>query len=214
MTQKVDIENLSSEASKDTKIRPYIEAPEVVIKKAVRKTMILVIVFLLVSGGLVFYLVKKTSTLATELQNKQNLIFLTNESTQMSTDLLRQWKELEPNIGKINNSLPSSNDLLGYLGILEQISGASGVSQNIKLQTKATGQAPVNLPGNNSASSKGGSVDYTIELKGNLQQFVNYTQALTKAPYFTKITDFNITGTNGLNSDATATFGAKVYTYN
>jgi len=225
MAQKVDIENLTPtpspakfsqiEAQKNAKIKPLMDTPEQVLKKAIHKTAILVVIFLLATGGLIFYAIQNTSRLVRELQKKQNLIFLANQQTEMSTELLREWKEIAPNIDKINKSLPSSKDLLGYLGTLEEISLASGVIEDVKLQTSAANQnAPVNLPG--STTGKGGSVDYTIELKGNLGQFVNYTRALEKAPYFTKITDFNITGSSstGLNQDASATFGAKVYTYN
>lgn len=225
MAQKVDIENLTPtsppakfsqiEAKKNAKIKPLMETPEQVLKKAIRKTAILIVVFLLATGGLIFYAIQNTSRLARELQKKQNLIFLANQQTQMSTELLREWKEIAPNIDKINKSLPSSNDLLGYLGTLQAIASGNGVTADVKLQTSAANQnAPVNLPG--STAGKGGSVDYTIELKGNLGQFTSFARALAKAPYFTKITDFNITGSSsaGLNQDATATFGAKVYTYN
>ena len=191
------------------KIKPIIEEPEVVIKKAIRKTVLLVVLFLLITTGGIFFVIKKTKAMSQNLQNKQNLIYLANRQIQFATEIMRQWKVIEPNVTKIDNALPPSNDLLGYLGGLEKIATEAGVSQNVKLQTStASGTSkttPVNLPGQ-VAKGKGGSVEHTIEIKGSLEQVVQYLILLEKAPYFTKVTSFNITNTG-------ATLGMKVYTY-
>lgn len=180
-------------------IKQFSDDPEVVIKKAARRTVLLVILFLLIAFGGIFFVVKKTRVITQDLQNKQNLIYLTNRQIQLATEILRQWKEIEPNVDKINNALPPSNDLLGYLGELEKIATATGVSQNIKLQTSTSSPGKI-------TKGKGESVDHTIEIKGSLDQIINYLALLEKAPYFTEVTNYNIT-------DGAATLGMKVYTY-
>ncbi|MDO8686628.1 MAG: hypothetical protein Q7K11_00260, partial [Candidatus Berkelbacteria bacterium] len=117
-------------------IKQFSEEPEVVIKKAMRKTVLLVVLFLLITSGGVLFVTRKAKAMSQDLQNKQNLIYLANRQIQLATEILQNWKEIEPNVDKINNALPPSNDLLGYLGELEKIAIATGVSQNIKLQTK------------------------------------------------------------------------------
>jgi len=188
-------------------IKPYMKEPEMVKKKATRKSILLIILILVIAGGLIFFAYRSVSKMAKNMQDKQNLIYLSNQQMQMSTDLARQWNEITPNIPKIEAALPSSTDLLGFVGALEQIAQSTGVSQNVKLQTLSQGQTPTKT------QTKGSSVDYTVELKGNFDQIVNYLAAVEKAPYFTKVTTFNLTNAGGADKSASATIGMKVYTY-
>lgn len=190
-------------------VRPYIEEPEVVIKKVVRTSILLIILLTLVTGGVIFYIFQKISQLGGDLQGKQNLIYLAGQQKEMSTELERQWKEISPNIPKIEGMLPAPDDLLGYMGELENIAKTSGVQQTIKFQNQ---EKTTNLPGQeNQAAKKGSSVDYTIELKGNFDQIVNYLVSLEKAPYFTKVISINLASSQA--AETQATIGAKVYTY-
>ncbi len=192
-------------------IKPYMEEPEMVKKRAMRKSILLIILILVIAASLIFFAYRKVSKMAKNMQDKQNLIYLSNQQMQMSTDLARQWNEIVPNIPKIEATLPSSTDLLGFVGALEQIAQSTGVSQNVKLQNQAQGQTPVNLPGK--TQTKGSSVDYTVELKGNFDQIINYLAAVEKAPYFTKVVSFNLTNSGGADKSASATIGMKIYTY-
>jgi len=191
-------------------VRPYIEEPEVVIKKAVRTSILLIILLTFVTAGVIFYIFQRITKMSGDLQSKQNLIYLAGQQKEMSTQIERQWKEISPNIPQIEAMLPASDDLLGYMGALENIAKTSGVQQTIKFQNQEA--TKTNLPGQeNQATKKGSSVDYTIELKGNFDQILNYLNGLEKAPYFTKVTSINLASSQGAESQAT--IGAKVYTY-
>jgi len=200
---KVEPQNLEG-------IKPYIEPPEVVIKKAIRRSELLILIIALLAGGVIFYSCLKISKLANSLQNQQNLIYLANQQIKMSSDLQRQWPEISPNILKVEAMLPPANDLLGFMGALEGIAQASGVQQTIKFQTQ-NANTPTNIPGQTQAL--GGSVDFSVELKGSLEQITTYLANVEKAPYFIKVTDVNITGGQGADNQAAATIGMKVYTY-
>lgn len=197
-------------------IRPLIESPEAAIKKAVRKSIVISLVAILLTAGAVYFAYGKIIKLSKESQGKQNLIYQASRKNQTNADLLRIWKDFGPKYDQINNILPASNDLLGYTGELEKIAAATAVTQNVQLQTPKTTVS--NLPQKTSdkdqvASKKGSSVDYSIELKGNFDQFINYINALEGAPYFTQITSLNLSGGQSLNQNAAASIGAKVYTY-
>lgn len=190
-------------------IRPMIESPDLVIRKAFRRALIVILVTIIVGSGAFFYARGKIIKLTDSLQVKQNLIYRTVRRSQTNADLLRIWQSIGPNYDKINDSLPSSGDLISYAGELDTIAKTANVTQSVKLQ------APAVASGDQAANnaSKGSSVDYTIELKGGLNQFIDYIDKLEKAPYFTQITNFTFTSTQNLDSESTASIGAKLYTY-
>ena len=213
----VKIESLAPKEETDhlKGVRPYIDAPEAVIKRATRNSIILVLLTAVISAGILYFAWRQISKLATSLQSKQNLIYLTGQQNQTSAELERQWAEISPNIPKIEAMLPSSNDLLGYMGELEKIAKDSGVQQTIKFQNQNQ-STKTNLPGQtNQNTKKESSVEYTIELKGSFDQIISYLSSLEKAPYFTKIISFNMTTSQNTDKEniSTATIGAKVFTY-
>ena len=223
MAQKVDVkENLKTPPpAKFEKIvqeipqniegvKPFIEEPEAVIKKAIKKSIILISLVSLITAGAIFYGHREISKMTQNLQNKQNLIYLANRQVQMSTELEKEWTNIFPNIAKIEAVLPPSTDLLGFMGELEKIAQASGVQQTIKFQTQTV---PTNLPDQTKSQKKGSSVDYSVELKGNLDQINNYLLGVEKAPYFTKVITANFTGGLGMEKEATGTLEMKVFTY-
>jgi hypothetical protein len=228
MAQKVDInqtqktpppeklENIVKETEPPKNlegIKPYIEPPEMVIKKAIRKSILIILLIAVITGGIIFYSWRQINSKAAALQSQQNLIYLANQQLKMSSDLERQWPEIAPNIAKINAMLPQATDLLGFMGALESIAQASGVQQTIKFQNQNASSVPVNIPGQIQPSTKGGSVDFSVELKGNLSQINTYLANVEQAPYFTKVIDVNITGGQGADNQDSATIGMKVYTY-
>jgi len=226
MAQKVDISKDSKtkppekfeKIAKDVKpnlegVKPFIEQPEVVIKRAIRRSILLILLIAVITGGVIFYAYRMISSKAINLANQQNLIYLANQQIKMSSDLQRQWSEISPNIAKIEAMLPASNDLLGFMGALEGIAQASGVQQTIRFQTQNATSTPVNLPGQTQTPGKGGSVNFSVELKGSLDQITTYLTNVQNAPYFTEVTDVNITGGQGADNQYSATIGMKVFTY-
>ncbi len=193
-------------------IKSLVEEPELVIKKAVRKSVILSVIVLLLVGGLIYFTVTKIKSYSRDLQAKQNLIYLTNQQIQVGNETLKNWKEIEPNLDKVENALPSPDDLLGYLGFLESIAATSGVEQTVKMQSQDQQQKkPQNIPGQE--NKNGSSVAHTIDLKGNFEQIANYISLLEKAPYFIQITSINISSNQDLSQEGVALIGLNVYTY-
>lgn len=197
-------------------MRPMIESPDLAIKKAVRISILFSLVAILITAGLIYFAYMKILKLSADSQVKQNLIFQASRKNQANAELVRIWQEVGPKYDQINNTLPASNDLLGYTGELEKIAALTGVIQNVQLQMpKATVS---NLPTDKSdqvatSTKKGSFVDYSIELKGNFDQFINYINELENAPFFTQISNFNFSLSQNINQEASVNIGAKVYTY-
>src|SRR4030042_2839520 len=68
-------------------IRPYIEEPEVAKEKAIRKSILLMLLILVITGGLVFFAFRSVGKIAKSMQDKHNLIYLANQQMQISDDL-------------------------------------------------------------------------------------------------------------------------------
>ncbi|AKM82348.1 TPA: hypothetical protein DD449_04615 [Candidatus Berkelbacteria bacterium] len=187
-----------------------IEDPKVTIRKAVRKTTVISLSVIIITIAAIFFLVKEINKKTLAIQTKQNLIYSTNQKANASAELMRQWLEIAPNMEKINNSLPAASNLLDYMGELEKIASEVGVSQNVKIQSVPTNGVVVG-----SVVPKGASVEYTIELKGDFNQFDDYLSRLENAPFYTQITAVNYIGPDSTSktSIGSATIGAKVYTF-
>lgn len=213
----VHFENILEELPKNMKgIRPLIESPEITIKKAIRNSLIISLVMLIITSSAVYFAYLNITKMAANLQNKQNLIYLASRKSQTNIELLKLWTRIGPKYEKINNTLPASKDLLDYTGVLAQIATKTSVSQKIQLQTPKTQDS---IPANNSTNQissttkNGSSVDYTIELKGGFDQFISYIDKLENAPFFTQITSLNFSSSQNLDKDANASISAKLYTY-
>lgn len=186
------------------------------IKKATHNLWIVSLVMLVITSGTIYFAYLNITKMASDIQNKQNLIYLASKKSQTNVELLNLWTKIGPKYEAINNTLPAANDLLGYTGILAKIATETGVSQKVQLQTPKTqtsNKANNSTNKTNEVAENGSSVDYTIELKGNYDQFINYINKLENAPYFTQITSLNINSSQNLASDATVSISAKLYTY-
>lgn len=213
-SQKIDLTKITENIPDHLEgVKPYIESPEVVIKKAIRTSLLVSLTMIIITILGIYFVIGKISKLSADLQNKENLIYTSSKQSAISSDIVRQWTTVQPNFDKIENSLPSSNDLLGYVGVLEKIAQDSGVQQNIKLQASPAPKTANSSNKNQQTNSKGSSISHTVDLKGNLGQFIQYLSSLEKAPYFTQLTTLNISSNQGLTNESTATIGIKLYTY-
>jgi hypothetical protein len=208
---KIDLRKITEEIPSHLEgVKPYIEEPEIVIKKAVKRSIIVGLISILITVAGIIFLSREIEKLSSELENKQNLIYNANKQSVLNSRLAGEWEQIEPNLDRIDFSLPSSNDLLGYVGYLEKIGQEASLQQNIKLQANTASKTASQ---NKTTTHKGGSITHTVDLKGNLTQFIQYINALEKMPYIVQVTNLNLSSNQGLQNEAMATVGIKLYTY-
>ena len=161
-SQPVKFENIVEDIPKEIKgIKPYLEEPEKVVKKAAT-TSILVSIFLAITiAGLIYFAVEKINQETTKLQEMQNLSFLAEHESQNSEELKSKLADILPNKTKIATALPSSNDLLVYFSALDTLAKQTGVEQNVRFQTEPTSSSkPSNIP-NQKVSTEAAGVEHT-----------------------------------------------------
>lgn len=198
-------------------IRPILQSPQEVIKTAIRRSVLICLISITVTAGAIYFAYLNISKNAADLQNKQDLVYEASQQGQTNSNMLRMWQVIGPKYAALDNLLPSPSDLLSYTGVLEKIAGSSGVTQNVQLATPSATSA--NLPSTSAnlstvdTAAKGSSIDYSINLSGNLTQIISYINQLENAPFLTQIISMNLNGSQGLEQNSTGTVGAKVYTY-
>lgn len=189
------------------RLRLYTEDPRLMIQKQTRKSFLIIIFTLIIAGGLVFYLILQINKLAANLENKQNQLANDINTKSLNVNQAQNYEQIAPFTAKIQAALPSPDNLLDYQNALEQAAIASGVQ--ISVNFAAAQGAAANQPAAAGAAPK--SIDHTVELKGNLNNFAIFISALENLPYFVKVNNFNLASQTNLGQDSTATISLKVF---
>lgn len=199
-------QNPSNQILVSERLRLYTEDPRLMIQKQTRKSFLIIIFTLIIAGGLVFYLILQINKLASNLENKQNQLASDINTKSLNVNQAQTYEQVAPFAAKIQAALPSPDNLLDYQNALEQAAIASGVQ--ISVNFAALGAA-ANQPAAVGAAPK--SIDHTVELKGNLNNFAIFISALENLPYFVKVNNFNLASQTNLGQDSTATISLKVF---
>lgn len=192
------------------RLRLYTEDPQLMIKRQIRKSFLIIIFTLVITAGLIFYLTFRLNQQASTLGTKQNQLMTAIKNNTLNANLKNNWEEVAPFEAKIKAALPSSDNLLDYQKALEQAAQAAGVQISVNF---APGQASTssNLPGA-AGSAVNKTMEHTVELKGNLVSFALFLKNLENLPYFVEVSNFNLASQTGLDKDSSATITLKVYT--
>lgn len=185
-------------------IRLYVEDPKQTIRRQIRRSFWIISLVLLLTAGLVFLAIQEIGKSAKNLAQKQNelqTILSKNASTVLDQNLKNTWEEIAPYESKIKQALPDATNLLTYQGALEQVAQTVGVQISVSF-----------TPTQTKTATKTTSIDHTVELKGNLGNFISFLEKLENLPYFVQVQNFNLTSPQGLDKDSSATLSLKVYT--
>jgi hypothetical protein len=188
-------------------IRFYVEDPAMAIGRAIKRTLVISVVFLSLTALLIFWatsLIKKeTATLA--LEEKQ--IQATLEEQSLDPNLEKTYNEIAPKADKIKAALPGASDLLGYQAALEEAAKNSQVTIAVIFSSQAK---TANLPGQKKAAYSG--IEHTAEIKGKIENIIEFVRALENLPYYSQITSFKISSPQDQGKDSSATLTLKVFT--
>lgn len=191
-------------------IRLYIEDPQTVINKQIKKSLIIIIGVLVVAGLLIFGATISIKRQAQKLAETENQIYLSLNSNELDLDLLQNWESISPYTDKINQALPPSTNLLAYQSALESAAQAAGVKVSISFSV-------LPKPINPSAGQKYQTIEHSLELVGNQTSFNQFLEKIENLPYYVEISSFNQSSTASSSEQAAgeelkATLSLKVYT--
>jgi len=183
-------------------IRLYVEDPKFRIRRQIRRSFLIISLSLLLTAGLLFFAIQeigKSAKTLTQKQNELQTIFAKNAGNVSDQNLKNTWEQIAPYESKIQQALPESTNLLPYQGALEQAAQKAGVQISVSFTPTQTKTATK-------------TIDHTVELKGNLGNFTSFLEKLENLPYFVQVNSFNVTSSQGLDKESSATLSLKVYT--
>lgn len=154
--------------------------------KPILKAMIFLIISLVVS----LYFASQIKSISEVLTEKRAMLSLYQNSQEQFAVLKEDFPKIQKHIDKVENAFPSSENMLPFINAVENLPGASGVSQSFKFENIVPQPIP-NLGLN--------VIPFNVVLSGNRTQFLAYLSLLEKLPYFTKIESMNMTAAQGLD---------------
>ncbi|MBM2820703.1 MAG: hypothetical protein HW405_463 [Candidatus Berkelbacteria bacterium] len=192
-------------------IRLYVEDPRSVIKRQVKRSFWVILITAVITAGALFLAIKTIKDRSTALNQKQNLLVSSLQSSNIDINLQANWDQIAPYRDKINNALPDPTNMLDYQGALEQVAQTSGVQISV---TFASGQskAPSNIPGQTKKATANASLDHTVAVKGTFSNIISFMENLENMPYFVQVNTYTISTPQRGNNDASANLSLKVYT--
>lgn len=149
----------------------------------IKKSILILISSSLIVGYLVILIDKKSQ----DIIDKKIIIAVRQRQEAEQSSLLADYKKVEPYLSKIKSDLPFSS-FLNKLALKNNVKASFTFSDQIS-----------------------NASNFSINIEGSLGKFIKFVSDLEKAPYFIKINDFDISGSD-LISSAQMTLNGVLYT--
>lgn len=155
---------------------------------------------------LVIFVSKQITKIANSLQEKMVLSSVLERRNETSLKLREDFKKVGEKDKKIEAALPSADNILEFVGILESLAKGHSLNQTVKFNSPVPLAAAVN-------DLKLSSIDYNIVLDGNISTLVDYVKDFEKLPYFSGISSITVNATppEGWGGKSSIFIQAKLY---
>ena len=185
-------------------IKFYIEEPEVVIKREIRRAIWIVAAVLVITAILIAVAVYKIKQMTPSLTTKQNAIYQASQTNVVDQNLLNNWEETKPILEKISQALPDPTNLLDYQAALEKAAANAGLGVAVNFSSANT----------SSASKISGTdiVEHQVQVKGDANSINEFLTNVEKLPFYVTLTKFSITFSRGSANEASANLTFKLFT--
>jgi len=186
-----------------TGIKFYIEEPEVVVKREIRRAIWIVAAVLVITASLIAFAVYKIKQMTPGLTTKQNMIYSSLQSNVVDTNLLNNWEETKPILEKISQALPDPTNLLDYQAALEKAGADAGLGVAVNFSSANTSSA--------SKISGTSPVEHQVQVKGDANSINEFLTNVEKLPFYVTLTKFSITFSRGSTNEASANLTFKLF---
>lgn len=162
--------------------------------------IIIIAIILIVFAG------KQIIKIANSLQEKMVLSSVLEKRNETSLKLREDFKLVGEKNKKIEAALPSADNILEFVGILESLAKGRSLNQTVKFNSPAPLAAVIN-------DLKLSSIDYSIVLDGNISTLIDYLKDFEKLPYFSGISSITVNATppEGWGGKSSIFIQAKLY---
>jgi len=190
-------------------IRLYVEDPQVAIKRQIRRTIIIVIAIVIIGSGIVFYLTSSIKKANVALLGKEKLIGASTQAGSLDPKVAENLQSL-PSLDRLQNALPSSSDLLGYQGALEEAANKAGVKIAVTFsgqQAQGGGSGAVT-----SSPAITPNVAFSVVVDGDIGNIIDFIHSIENMPYFVQIVNLKISSSQTQDKLSSANLALKIFT--
>lgn len=138
-----------------------------------------------------FYLAGRINKIAEDVAGKKEMLLLAQHSQEQFALLKEDYQKISPYYNSVIGVFPSSENILPFLGAIENFAVSIGVQQSFKFEGQGSQPAAgLNL----------NKVPFNIIIGGNMSQFLSYLSGLEKMPYFIQIDSLSLTAAQNFES--------------
>lgn len=172
--------------------------------KIAGKHIIIAIVSILISSALVVFLSGQITKVAEKEATDRRLASLLSERTVLLSNIKSESNIIGSTDRKIEDAFIPSNDILGFVSILENLALKFSVTPSYSFSS------PVATDSGNTFPIA--SINFQNNLSVNIDVLVSYLRNFEELPYFTKIDSLNILSPKGWHNESSVSYSASILT--
>ncbi|HBB57001.1 TPA: hypothetical protein DEW47_04000 [Patescibacteria group bacterium] len=142
----------------------------VIVKQSAKIILSIVIATIIIS-----YSCKKIAGISSFVAESRAANMALEKRSEMNARLENDFKILGNGAERITNAFPPADNILSFMGALENLAQKQSLSQNLSF-----------------SDPNGKAIDYTVTLNGNLITLINYMKDFENLPYFSSIYSLEI----------------------
>ncbi|MEK7149896.1 MAG: hypothetical protein AAB757_02920 [Patescibacteria group bacterium] len=158
-----------------------------------------------IASVIIFIISGQISKIGNSLSEKRKLSLILQKRSETTEKIRENFKIIGDNEQKIKNSLPRTDNILDFIAALESLASKNAVQQSYRF-----GVPTVFINQNNLNVA---SIDYNLNLTGNIVILINYLKDFENLPYFTGISSISVSSPpdRGWEANSSISIQAKLY---
>lgn len=171
--------------------------------KLAGKHLLVAIIAVVVTVGIVLFISGQITKVSATAIKERHLAALLSERTALLSNLKHEIEIIGSNDITIKKAFIPSNNILGFVSILESIALKNSVTQSFHFSSPVPAVIATSFPL--------ATISYQNTVSSNISTFINYLRDFESLPYFTKIDSLSISsGGADWNNTSAISFNASV----
>lgn len=170
-------------------------------KKGISGIILGTIVFVILTGVAISYLVKQVKSASKSLQEKRVMLVVWEQKDRTLSSLREDYKKVEQDFPLIEKSLPRKEGLIDYIAALEDVASKAGVTQKISFEPEAKTTRPSVHP----------SISHRIKINGDLDSTIAYLSGLENLIYFIKFDVLSMRSGEDIQKNSETDLSSEIY---
>ncbi|MBI4812412.1 hypothetical protein HY798_03170 [Candidatus Falkowbacteria bacterium] len=144
----------------------------------------------------IIFFSRQISKISRSIAEQRSLSSVLEKRNDTLAQLRKDFEVIDGFDAKIENAIPPVDNILDFVSSLEDLAETNSIDQTLSFES------PVSS-----------SINYGINLNGNIISLIKYLKSFEKLPYFTAISSINLSAPYGdWNGNSSVSLRAKVHT--